>query len=196
MSADRTRRRTIICKCCSVQGAHRGHGWCVACYARWIYHGRPASGPPKPGTAPRRPNSTKGRKIRDLCINGHSRAELDPGQGCPDCGRDRSARHQADRTAQARDVFTIEHAGHEIGTKVTGAFYCRTCLRGEHTVDEIAVERAISGDPPTRLSPAERDAAVLYLRNHRLLYRAIAERVGCSTGTAWLSATRTASDHR
>jgi hypothetical protein len=34
---DRERRAVVVCACCGRTGAHRGHGLCVACYARWVY---------------------------------------------------------------------------------------------------------------------------------------------------------------
>jgi hypothetical protein len=107
VSADRARRVRITCSCCGQPGENRGHGWCVACYARWVYWGRPAEGPPLPGT-----------------------------------------------------------------------------VRAADEVDEIAVVRAISGNPPQELTRAERDAAVVRLRSWGLTYKVIGERVGCSLHTA------------
>jgi hypothetical protein len=107
MSADRTRRRRITCSCCGQPGENRSRGWCVACYARWVYWGRPAEGPPLPGT-----------------------------------------------------------------------------VRAADEVDEIAVLRAIAGNPPQELTRAERDAAVVRLRSWGLTYKVIGERVGCSLHTA------------
>jgi DNA-directed RNA polymerase specialized sigma subunit len=62
--------------------------------------------------------------------------------------------------------------------------YCLSCKRGEPYVDEMAVERAVQGQPPSRLSPAEREAAVIHLRlSTPLSYSQIAERAGCSERT-------------
>ncbi|PZT71441.1 hypothetical protein [Streptomyces sp. AC1-42T] len=60
---------------------------------------------------------------------------------------------------------------------------CKDCSRdGAHTrhrVDEMAVERTVAGDPPKRLTPAEKRAAVQRLAG-RLTPGQIAERTGLS----------------
>lgn len=49
--------------------------------------------------------------------------------------------------------------------------------------DEVAVARAVAGEPPARLSRAERRAAALVLRASGYSARAAAERIGCSHRT-------------
>jgi hypothetical protein len=39
---------TIECACCGRKGYHKGRGWIVACYKRWLRAGKPAGGPPPP----------------------------------------------------------------------------------------------------------------------------------------------------
>lgn len=55
---------------------------------------------------------------------------------------------------------------------------------------EVAVERAEGGDPPSRLTIAEREAAIVHLRSYGLTYALIAERVGCTLRTAWWTCAR------
>lgn len=67
-----------------------------------------------------------------------------------------------------------------------GWTYCLACERGKYrpaTPDESAVERAISGNPPDRLTPRERELAVLALTRRGLPARAIAEHVRCTPRT-------------
>jgi hypothetical protein len=49
--------------------------------------------------------------------------------------------------------------------------------------DEVAIERAAAGDPPERLTPRERRAAIALLDRQQLPAAVIAERVGCSQRT-------------
>lgn len=49
--------------------------------------------------------------------------------------------------------------------------------------DPVAIERAIAGDPPERLTPSERAAAVLALTARNASARQIADRIGCSQRT-------------
>lgn len=73
--------------------------------------------------------------------------------------------------------------------QVDGTRFCRQCKRAQHNkrirtlVDELAVERAVAGDPPARLTPSERRQAVARLITWRLDTKEIAERVGCSDRT-------------
>lgn len=76
------------------------------------------------------------------------------------------------------------HAGHTIVRDRAGSRRCRTCRR-RYRLDVAAVERAMGGDPPARLTPAERAEAVLRLRSHGLPGTRIAERVGCAERTVW-----------
>ncbi|MFF5643016.1 helix-turn-helix domain-containing protein [[Kitasatospora] papulosa] len=76
-----------------------------------------------------------------------------------------------------------------------GHRYCRTCVRLRQqgrkrtwvTVapDEIAIERAVTGDPPQRLTPRERAQAVLTLRARNISAAEAAQRVGCTPRTVW-----------
>ncbi|MEU3704836.1 hypothetical protein AB0E82_21410 [Streptomyces anulatus] len=63
---------------------------------------------------------------------------------------------------------------------------CKDCSRDgantRHRVDEMAVERTVAGDPPERLTPAEKRAAVQRLAGH-LTPGQIAERTGLSYGS-------------
>ena len=38
--------RIIECDSCGEEKPHQAHGWCDPCWKRWIYFGRPDSGPP------------------------------------------------------------------------------------------------------------------------------------------------------
>ncbi|MGW3376164.1 helix-turn-helix domain-containing protein [Streptomyces hydrogenans] len=51
--------------------------------------------------------------------------------------------------------------------------------------DDVAIDRAVSGDPPARLTPRERAAAVERLMRHGYSARQTAERVGCSLRTVY-----------
>ncbi|SFD12959.1 hypothetical protein [Streptomyces aidingensis] len=185
MSADRARRRVITCACCGQTAAHRGRGYCVACYTRWVYHGRPASGPPAPGATPPKPRAAADLFIPARCRHGHvlgsANLRFTPA-GVRYC---RACRGDAERAYRERQ-FTDRHEGHDVIPTRDGRRYCRTCNRGDHDVDEIAVERAAGGDARgIRLTPAEREAAVLRLRAYGHPYWLIAERVGCALHTAW-----------
>lgn len=185
MSADRARRRTITCACCAQTAAHRGRGYCVACYTRWVYHGRPADGPPAPGTVAPKPRAAADRFIPARCGHGHVLNSVNlrfTPSGVRYC---RACRVDAERAYRERK-FAARHDGHDVIPTRDGRRYCRTCNRGSADVDEIAVERASSGDARgIRLTPAEREAAVLHLRAYGYPYRLIAERVGCDLRTAW-----------
>lgn len=77
-----------------------------------------------------------------------------------------------------------------------GHRYCRTCIREAHreraranyvprTPDEIAVERAVSGDPPEHLTPRERASAVGELCARGKSVTEIAEHVRCTDRNVW-----------
>jgi transposase-like protein len=38
--------RIITCDSCGEEKEHHAHGWCVSCWKRWDYSGRPDTGPP------------------------------------------------------------------------------------------------------------------------------------------------------
>jgi hypothetical protein len=76
----------------------------------------------------------------------------------------------------------------------TGWLYCRACARHRSRTwfadnyvpaepDEAAIERAAAGDPPKRLTPRERRAAIRQLDAWQLPASVIAERVSCSPRT-------------
>jgi DNA-binding NarL/FixJ family response regulator len=69
-----------------------------------------------------------------------------------------------------------------------GWLYCRECnrIRARRPAaepDEVAIERAAAGDPPERLTPRERRAAIARLDRQQLSSAVIAERVRCSRRT-------------
>jgi len=183
-AGDRARRRIIICSSCGEEGAHRGHGWCVACYNRWVYHGRPDTGPPAPGATPAKPRTVTPKPIPEECGHGHRldernlRFNADGARECRACSRESGRAYNARRLAAT-------HAGHELIETRDGRHFCRTCHRGAQDVDEMAIVRAVAGDPPARLSPAERRAAVLELRALGLTLDLTAQRIGCARSTAW-----------
>jgi len=77
-----------------------------------------------------------------------------------------------------------------------GWLYCLACSRARNRAwaaanytpaepDEIAIERAAAGDPPDRLTPRERHAAIAQLDGRDLSAAVIAERVRCSKRTVY-----------
>ena len=77
-----------------------------------------------------------------------------------------------------------------------GWLYCLACSRARNRAwaaanytpaepDEIAIERAAAGDPPDRLTPRERHAAIAQLDCRDLSAGVIAERVRCSKRTVY-----------
>ncbi|MBT2467797.1 hypothetical protein J7E97_07905 [Streptomyces sp. ISL-66] len=67
-----------------------------------------------------------------------------------------------------------------------GWAYCRECDRLKYvpaTPDESAVVRAVTGDPPARLTPRERAIVVRSLTDRGLSARLIAEHVRCTPRT-------------
>jgi len=75
-----------------------------------------------------------------------------------------------------------------------GWLYCLACSRTRGRTkaassyipaqpDEMAIERAVTGDPPDRLTPRERAAAIRRLHAQQLSAAAIADRVRCSSRT-------------
>lgn len=181
---DRSRRRAIVCACCGNTAAHRGRGYCVACYARWVYHGRPATGAPKPGITPRKPPAKRDRIIPTHCGHGH-RLNAENLRFRPDGVRYcRGCQYVTEKTYNEKQ-FTYRHDGHDVIPTVDGRRYCRTCNRGDHDIDEMAIERTASGDRPERVNAAELEAAVIQLRLHGLTYELISQRTKCSLKHAW-----------
>jgi hypothetical protein len=162
--ADREQRAVVVCSCCGRTGAHRGHGLCVACYARWVYCGRPPQGPPLPGSTPPRRRQRAPRAIPARCRSGRHALTggnlIISGRAC----------RRASEARYRRRRFARRHDGHDITATRDGRPYCRTCARG---------------DPPPRLSIAERELAVIQLRAWGLTYAAISQRTGCSLRTAY-----------
>lgn len=181
---DRARRKTVTCASCGETAAHHGCGYCVACYARWVYHGRPAGGPPKPGQTTPKPRTKPNRVIPAFCSHGHPlntanlRYRPDGVRYC------RACRYVNEETYREKQ-FTYRHDGHDVIPTIDGRRYCRTCNRGDHDIDEMAIERTASGDRPERVRPAELEAAVIQLRLYGLTYELISQRTGCSLHHAW-----------
>lgn len=100
-------------------------------------------------------------------------------------GRNGRSKCRTCRRAAYREAYDQAHSGHNVIVGPTGQRHCRTCRRDGDDVDEIAVVRAVSGDPPDGLTLAEREAAILELRRYGRTYKQIAEQVGCSVWTAW-----------
>ncbi|MFK0045473.1 hypothetical protein ACIQU4_15370 [Streptomyces sp. NPDC090741] len=76
-----------------------------------------------------------------------------------------------------------------------GWAYCRACERNKYVPaapDVAAVKRAVVGDPPGRLTPREREIAVLTLTRRGLPAWLIAEHVKCTPRTVHRIRTRTA----
>lgn len=62
----------VRCEACGQEREHAGHGWCEACYLRWLRAGKPTAGPPPPRRA------TSGRRV-------HPRV-APPSKRCSRCG--------------------------------------------------------------------------------------------------------------
>jgi DNA-binding NarL/FixJ family response regulator len=69
----------------------------------------------------------------------------------------------------------------------------RAAARRAAAVDPMAVERAISGDPPKRLTPVERAEIVAVLTRRGLSVQQIAERARCTGRTVTRIRARSAS---
>jgi hypothetical protein len=100
--------------------------------------------------------------------------------------RDLDRKRQRQREQQnAR--WTATHSGHDITARQRreGSRYrwCLTC-NSHNDIDPVAVQRAVTGDPPARLTPAERRAAVAQLRP-RLSGARIALQLGVTDRTVW-----------
>lgn len=100
--------------------------------------------------------------------------------------RDLERQRQRERDRQ-HAVWAEMHSGHEITARQRrdGSRYrwCLTCNRHDD-IDEVAVQRAVAGDPAGRLTPAERRAAVAQLRP-RLSGNRIARQLGVTPRTVW-----------
>ncbi|GIH95323.1 hypothetical protein ACFFMN_23460 [Planobispora siamensis] len=133
MSADRAKRRKIICKCCDQPGENRGYGWCVTCYARWVARGRPAEGPPAPyENLPAR--EYKPKPIPERCRNGlhvligDNLIRIDNGGWrCRACQEATLAAIAERQAAAWRAKYDALHAGHDVVVRRDGHRLCRTC---------------------------------------------------------------------
>jgi hypothetical protein len=186
--SDRARRRKVTCASCGLWEPNRGHGYCVACYSRWVYWGSPEGGPPPAGATAPRPTVRQPVALPEACVHGHLWAtnlthDNRGARRCLTCKRENDARSKRRR-------FARRHGDHDVITTSDGRPYCRTCVRGDHDIDEIAVVRAARGDAPERLRIAEREAAIVQLRGYGYSYRLIGERVGCTLRTAWYTCDR------
>ena len=120
----------------------------------------------------------------ETCIHGHPRTPENTYRNprghrhCVPCQR------QQARDKWRRD-WDKKHAGHDITRDRIGRRYCLTCPARTWSVDETAVDRAVAGDPPERLTVAEREAAVLLLKQRGLPGATVAARVGCTDRTVW-----------
>ncbi|MFI9465702.1 helix-turn-helix domain-containing protein [Streptomyces xiamenensis] len=87
-----------------------------------------------------------------------------------------------DRRAEWDARFHLRHPGHTIGHDPSGRRRCLDCTR---RTDPAAVQRAIDGNPPADLTPAERAAAVTRLRARGMTGTAIADRIHATDRTVW-----------
>lgn len=75
------------------------------------------------------------------------------------------------------------HDDHDVVITVAGWLFCVDCRNGHDDIDEIAVDRAVAGDPPVGMSPAETGTAVGILTARGLSAREIGRRLHCSPRT-------------
>lgn len=80
------------------------------------------------------------------------------------------------REVRRRIDHRRRHAGHRITVRSNdGGHYCVSCARGDFDLDEAAIVRAMAGDPPEGMTPAERRAAAARLTAAGLSAREIAK---------------------
>ncbi|MFF4527043.1 hypothetical protein [Streptomyces bluensis] len=127
--------------------------------------------------------------IERLLYAGHSDLAIHEATGA---ARDTVARHRKRLGLPGyltnADSPTCRH-GHPFpenrGFDSNGWLYCLACSRNRSTLyvpvqpDEMAIERAVAGDAPERLTPRERAAAVRILDRRGLSAAEIAGRVRC-----------------
>ncbi|GHH29989.1 hypothetical protein Srubr_02090 [Streptomyces rubradiris] len=118
--SSRKRRRIITCDACGKRREHGGHGWCRTCLTRWVYHGRPADGPP-PALSPA-PCGTDGAYQR------HLRKGEEPCQACRDA-------HAAKQRSYTRRHSVSSHWSREeaqaavaVAARSKGVADCRLVL--------------------------------------------------------------------
>ncbi len=143
-------------------------------------------------------NDETRQRIAALLHAGHSDMEIHRQTGA---ARDTVARHRkalglpgyrmtADSPACRHGHPWPEHRSYDYLGRLT----CRECRRetGRRQYhrghipaepDEAAIRRAVAGDPPDRLTPRERRAAIRQLDAWELSSAVIAERVHCSRRT-------------
>lgn len=95
---------------------------------------------------------------------------------CRECARVRG-RSRAKACQQREEAGTAERRG-------------RVSYYQPVQPDEVAIERAVAGDPPDRLTPRERAAAIAQLNAWQLPAPEIAERVRCSPRTVYRARSR------
>ncbi|MEU3613436.1 hypothetical protein ABZ725_14130 [Streptomyces sp. NPDC006872] len=143
-------------------------------------------------------NSDTRQQIAALLHSGHSDIEVYRRTGA---ARTTIARHRKHLGLPGYHTTADSPAcrhGHpfpqNLGRNEKGHLICRECVRASNRAaqrrayipaqpDEVAVDRAAAGDPPARLTPRERHAAIRRLDRQPLSAPAIAGRVGCSTRT-------------
>lgn len=103
---------------------------------------------------------------------------------CRACQRATAARIRADR----RRERLAAHTGHQLTPWANGGVHCLTCRRGVGDIDQVAVYRAVTGDPPPGLTWAERSAAIAILTDRGWSAR--------RTGLLLRITTRTVERHR
>lgn len=75
------------------------------------------------------------------------------------------------------------HGDLDVVITVAGWLFCVDCRNGDDDIDEVAVDRAVAGDPPAEMSPAETGAAVGILTARGLSAREIGRHLRCSPRT-------------
>lgn len=85
------------------------------------------------------------------------------------------------------DRWTRTHAGHAFYISENGKRRCQTCPQSRATrateIDSTAVARAVAGDPPSRMSRAERAEAIQALAERGKTWAEIQVLVRCSEST-------------
>lgn len=75
-----------------------------------------------------------------------------------------------------QEKYRRKHAGHHLIVRAgDGVLVCRSCWRGDYDLDESAIVRAMAGDPPEGMTPAERRTAAARLTATGLSAREIAK---------------------
>lgn len=105
------------------------------------------------------------------------------------------AAHRTEILAARQSRWTTQHSGHDITIGPRGWRHCHTCdtqQQRRNDVDPVAVERAVAGDAPTRMSPAEREAVVDQLARRSVTNAEIARRLRVTPQTVGAIRTRIA----